>query len=139
MNIVEMSCVVENTRTVHTATTALRPQPRQSPLILCILCVAFCPMAAGVALSEDLRGIVIRMHILRGLSPKSISYFTCIPLRTVQHVLTVWKRTGEAKPTSEVIQGRPRVLDFADTQVRHHLLSTSTKLSQIYILSVLSD
>lgn len=81
-------------------------------------------MAGGVALSEDLRGVIIRMHILRGLSLKVISYFTDIPLRTVQHILTIWKRTGEVKPAPKGVQGRPRTLDFADTQVRFHFTAT---------------
>lgn len=87
-------------------------------------------MAAGVALSEDLRGVLIRMHILRDLSTKSISNFTLIPLRTVQSVLTAWKRTGEVKPVSDAVQGRPRALDFADTQV--HLLLVCGDLTDLY-------
>lgn len=77
-------------------------------------------MPSGVALSEDLRGVIIHMTVSRGLSLKSISYFTGIPLRTIQRVLTAWKRTGEVKPAPEGSRGRPRALDFADTQVRLH-------------------
>ncbi len=40
----------------------------------------------GSRLSEDLRGVIIHMTVSRGLSLKSISYFTGIPLRTIQRV-----------------------------------------------------
>ncbi len=75
-------------------------------------------MPSGVALSEDARGIVIFMHDSRSLNAKSISYFTGIPLRTVQHILSTWKATGEVKPVPEGQRGRPRALDFGDTEVR---------------------
>ncbi len=105
----------------HTATTSSprSPEPRpQASSFLIPRNSASYSMTGGVALSEDLRGVLIRMHILRGIDTKSISYFTGIPLRTVQHVVTTWKRMGEAKPAPEGVRGRPRVLDFADTQVR---------------------
>ncbi len=74
-------------------------------------------MANGVALSEDVRGVLIYMHICRFLDAKTISHLTGIPVRTVYRVLSTWKRTSEVKPAPEGKQGRPRVLDFADTQV----------------------
>ncbi len=75
-------------------------------------------MAAGVALSEDLRGVLLHMHITVSLDAKAISYYTGIPIRTVYRVIATWKRTGQVKPPSEGKQGRPRALDFADTRVR---------------------
>ncbi len=74
-------------------------------------------MAAGVALSEDLRGVLIYMHTLHILDAKAISHWTGIPVRTIYRVLSTWKSTGEVKPAPEGKQGRPRALDFADTQV----------------------
>ncbi len=51
------------------------------------------------------------------LDAKLISQLTGVPLRTVYRVLSVWRTTGEVKPEAEGKQGRPRTLDFADTQV----------------------
>jgi len=77
------------------------------------------PMTAGAALSEDLRNAVIHMHTTAALDAKAISYFTGVPIRTVYSVLSTWKRTGQAKPAraEKEKRGRPRALDFADTQV----------------------
>ncbi|KLO06298.1 hypothetical protein SCHPADRAFT_811868, partial [Schizopora paradoxa] len=66
--------------------------------------------------SADLRNCLIYMHITSCLSAKMISDLTGIPLRTVYRVLSVWKATGEVKPEAQGKQGRPRALDFADTQ-----------------------
>lgn len=74
-------------------------------------------MAPGVALSADLRNCIIYMHITSLLDAKLISQLTGIPLRTVYRILSVWKATGEVKPEAQGKQGRPRTLDFADTQV----------------------
>ncbi len=74
-------------------------------------------MAAGVALSEDLRGVLIFMHAHHFFDAKTVSNLTGIPVRTVYRVLLTWKRTGEVKPAPEGKQGRPRALDFADCQV----------------------
>lgn len=74
-------------------------------------------MPAGVALSADLRNCLIYMHVSSCLDAKIISQLTGIPIRTVYRVLSVWKKTGEVKPEAQGKQGRPRALDFADTQV----------------------
>ncbi len=74
-------------------------------------------MAGGVALSEDVRGVVIHMKDTCLLDAKTIAYLTGIPIRTVYSVLAAWKKTGEVKPAAEGKQGRPRALDFGDTQV----------------------
>ncbi len=70
----------------------------------------------SVALSEDARGIVIHMKDTCFLDAKTIAYLTGMPVRTVYHILVAWKKTGEVKPTAEGKQGRPRALDFGDTQ-----------------------
>ncbi len=77
-------------------------------------------MAGGVALSEDARGVVIHMKDNCFLDAKTIAYLSGIPIRTVYHILAVWKKTGEVKPAPEGKQGRPRALDFGDTQVSVH-------------------
>lgn len=77
-------------------------------------------MTSGKALSEDLRGILIYMHDTTGLDVKTIASLTGVSRRTVYRVLSTWKRTGEVKPAPEGKQGRPRALDFADTQVNIH-------------------
>ncbi len=51
------------------------------------------------------------------LDAKTTASLTGISNRSVYHVLSTWKRTGKVKPAPEGKQGRPRVLDFADTQV----------------------
>lgn len=77
-------------------------------------------MPSGVAFSEDLRGVLIYMHVHRDLDSNTISLLTRVPRRTVQRVLTMWRRTGKVKPAPEGKRGRPRALDFADTQVHFH-------------------
>ncbi len=74
-------------------------------------------MTAGVALSADLRNCLIYMHITSLLDAKTISQLTGVSLRTVYRVLSIWRATGEVKPEAQGKQGRPRTLDFADTQV----------------------
>ncbi len=74
-------------------------------------------MAGSVALLEDVRGVVIHMKETCLLDAKTIAYLSGIPIRTVYHILAAWKKTGEVKNTAEGKQGRPRVLDFGDTQV----------------------
>ncbi len=88
-------------------------------------------MGVGVALSEDLRGVLIYMHTSRNLEAKAISMLTGIPLRTVYRVLSTWKRTGEVKPAPEGKRGRPRALDFADTQVSKVIFVLTTMLTTI--------
>lgn len=75
-------------------------------------------MPSGVAFSEDLRGVLIFMHTDRFLDAKAITELTGIPIRTIYRVLQTWRETGEVKPASEGKQGRPRALDYGDTQVR---------------------
>lgn len=84
-------------------------------------CPTLCPhsfdMAAGIAFSEDLRAVIIHMHTSCNLDAKSISHLSGIPRRTIFNILAEWRRTGEVKPAPEGTRGRPRALDFADTQV----------------------
>ncbi len=84
------------------------------------------PMTSGKALSEDLQGALIYMHDTTGLDAKTISSLTGIALRTVYRVLSTWKQTGKVKPTPEGKQGRPRVLDFADTQVSLQIIAVAS-------------
>ncbi len=89
-------------------------------------------MAGGVALAEGVRAIVIHMKDSCFLDAKTIAYLTGIPIRTVYHVLSVWRKTGEAKPAPEGKQGRPRALDFGDTQVsggysRHTIVDSQSE------------
>ncbi|KLO04633.1 hypothetical protein SCHPADRAFT_793919, partial [Schizopora paradoxa] len=50
--------------------------------------------------------------------------------RSVYRILADWKRTGEVKVVSERKQGRPRALDFADTQV---VINTVTNRNDMYL------
>lgn len=77
----------------------------------------FLPMARGSPLSEDLRGVLVFMHVSRCLDAKSISDWTGVPKQTVFRVLSSWKTTGGIKPVTEEKRGRPRALDVADTRV----------------------
>lgn len=74
-------------------------------------------MTSGVAVSNDLRQAITYMHKHRGLDVKQIVYLTGIPQRTVYRILSTWSATGEIGPASAGKRGRPRALDFADTQV----------------------
>ncbi len=92
----------------------LKPQPQPRTITFARFLSA---MTAGVAFSEDLRGVLIFMHTSRFLDAKTISHWTGIPIRTIYRVLSTWNRTGEVKPAPSGKQGRPRTLDFTDTQV----------------------
>lgn len=86
-------------------------------------------MTGGKAFLEDLQRILIYMHDTSGLDAKAISNLTGIPLRTIYRFLSTWKRTGKVKPAPEGQRGRPRILDFADTQVSSLLsVALSSKL-----------
>ena len=74
-------------------------------------------MPSVVALSEDLRRVLIYMRESRALEVKTIHDLTGVPARTIYRILSLWKETGEAKPASEGKQGRPRALDYGDTRV----------------------
>ncbi|KLO09578.1 Homeodomain-like protein, partial [Schizopora paradoxa] len=87
-------------------------------------------MTSGVALSEDVRGVLIYMHDTGGLDAKTICLLTGIPRRTVYRVLSTWQRTGEVKPAPEGRAGRPRALDFADTQF---LVGAVTQRNDLYL------
>lgn len=88
-------------------------------------------MPSGVALSGDLCGVLVKMHISAALDAKAISYFTGIPIRTIYRVLANFKRTGEAKPAPTGQRGRPRALDFADTQVGINCEQIQEKLTTL--------
>lgn len=74
-------------------------------------------MTNGLPLSGDLRKVVVFMHEDRKLDINEIVYFTGVPARTVYRILSIWRKTGEVNPPTAAKSGRPRALDFADTQV----------------------
>ncbi|KLO09048.1 Homeodomain-like protein, partial [Schizopora paradoxa] len=73
-------------------------------------------MTSGSPLSDDLRGVLVFMHVSRSLDAKTISQWTGVPKRTVFRVLSNWRKTGGVKQVTEEKRGRPRALDFADTK-----------------------
>ncbi|EJD06379.1 uncharacterized protein FOMMEDRAFT_151619 [Fomitiporia mediterranea MF3/22] len=53
-----------------------------------------------------------------------------MPQHSVYHILSTWRLEGEVKTTLLPKPGRPRVLDFADTQF---LLKTVTHYNNMYL------
>ena len=100
--------------TTRTLTSYGRPTSLSYPLSFL--------MTSGSPLSDDLRGVLVFMHISRSLDAKTISEWTGVPKRTVFRVLSNWRKTGGVKQASEEKRGRPRALDFADTKVRSTFL-----------------
>lgn len=78
-------------------------------------------MLDGAAYSNDLRRTLIYMHIQHSLDAKSISHYTGVPSRSVYRILADWRRTGQDKLEPTGRRGRPRKLDFSDTQVSYFL------------------
>lgn len=77
-------------------------------------------MASGVALSKDLREVILYMLTHHGLDVKQVAHLTGVSQRTVYRIQFTWRLTGEAKPAPLRKQGRPRALDLADAQVSHY-------------------
>ncbi len=96
------------------------------------------PMPHGVALSEDLRGVLIHIHVSSSLDSKALARLTGIPVRTIQRILSNWKKTGEVKTAPTGKKGRPRALDFSDTQVRLRFLLVFKKLTPILPVSAVN-
>ncbi len=98
------------------------------------------PMPQGVALSEDLRGVLIHIHVSSSLDSKALARLTGIPVRSIQRILSNWKKTGEVKTAPTGKKGRPRALDFSDTQVRRRFSSyveeTHTPFIQFLLATV---
>lgn len=90
------------------------------------------PMARRKTLSDDLRNALIYMHTQHGLPLKTIASFTNISLRTVQHIVHVWKYNGVVSKERLLNQGRPRALDYTDTQACCALLSSW--LRQVFLV-----
>ncbi len=94
--------------------------------------------APRVALSEDLRGVLIHIHVSSSLDSKALARLTGIPVRTIQRILSNWKKTGEVKTVPTGKKGRPRALDFSDTQVRLRFLLVFKKLTPILPVSAVN-
>ena len=74
-------------------------------------------MPRGIALPDGVRQVVLHMHRSLGLNVKEIVYLTNIPQRTVYRLLTPRSEAERLKHEHIERRGRPRKLDFADTQV----------------------
>ena len=81
-------------------------------------------MTRGVATPDALLQVVLHMHESLRLDVKEIVHLTNIPQRTVYRMLTKSRESDQPKPKSMEKRGRPRTLDFADTQVGPHLLGS---------------
>ena len=73
-------------------------------------------------LSQDLRDVLVYMRVAAGKTVKAISISTGIAEGTVYQILQIWKETGGASRQKLPNQGRPRALEYADTEVcRAHI------------------
>ncbi len=90
-------------------------------------------MPPGVALSEDLRGVLVHMHSLCFLNPKTISELTGIPLRTIQRMLPFGRPLVHSSQNRMGKKGRPRALDFGDTQASQTQTHLFQQLTQIHV------
>lgn len=84
------------------------------PQVILIICSK---MPSGVATGDAARDIILHMHDNLGLEVKTMAYLTGIPSRTVYRVLSSFKASGRIKQKATEKRGRPRSLDFGDTQV----------------------
>ena len=89
-------------------------------------------MPRGIALLDGVRQVLLHMHRSLGLNVKEIVYLTNIPQCTVYPQQTPRSKAEQLKHEHIERRGRPRKLDFADTQVcppssflRHSLLIKS--------------
>lgn len=75
-------------------------------------------MAKGKAISDDLRGVVIRMVAELRVPLAKVCEYTGVPRRSVERILTTYKRTGQsARDHTIAPSGRPRLLQYNDIGV----------------------
>ena len=74
-------------------------------------------MTQGVPVSDDLCRVIMHMSTNCGLDVKDIVYLTAVPRASVYWILNAWKQTGEECLAPHSKSGRPRALDFTDTQI----------------------
>ena len=67
-------------------------------------------------MSNDARQVILHMHRTLRLSVREIVHLTDVPKRTVYRILMTEKKQPQHQNIE--LRGRPRKLDFADTQVR---------------------
>ena len=73
-------------------------------------------MGRGKALSEDARRIVFNLHKSQLLTVDQLSKATGVSQPTIYRIGARYERTGDFGQDGERT-GRPRVLDYANTQV----------------------
>ena len=69
-------------------------------------------------MSNDVQQVILHMHGTLRLSVREIVYLTDVPKRTVYRILTTQTEKKQPQHQNIELRGRPRKLDFADTQVR---------------------
>lgn len=74
-------------------------------------------MPRGALIENGVRRIILHMHESLELSASQIVHYTSVPQQTVYRVLKVHRRLEETQKQVIEMRGRPRKLDFADTQV----------------------
>ena len=100
----------------------LVPHPRSSlfcPSILVELVHSYTMPRHRTPLSRDLRDIIVYMRVSAGTPVKEISWLTGIARGTIYQILQTWKETGVSFREKLVNQGRPRALNYGDTEVCH--------------------
>ena len=75
-------------------------------------------MVKGRPLSTDLRSVLVRMVTTCGLSLGDVCTYSGIPRRTLERLVSKFKKTGEVQGNA-TRRGRPRILEYSDTEVRH--------------------
>ena len=74
-------------------------------------------MPRGVLAQDGVRKIVLHMHRSLGLSASEIVHLTNVPQRTIYRMLAAQREEEAPQHQVSETRGRPRKLDFADTQV----------------------
>lgn len=79
-------------------------------------------MAQGVKISEDLAWAILRM-VFRGRPMEEITEDTKVSQRSVERILSRWRKTGEVvvDPSTYLPRRRPCEYDRIDLQVSHIL------------------
>lgn len=82
-------------------------------------------------LSDDLRECIVKIH-KHGIRVKQISEWTGISERTLYEVIQKYNHKGTVSTEALRNRGRPRALDYVDTEVSRHSQSTCTLLYLLY-------
>ncbi|EJD02060.1 Homeodomain-like protein [Fomitiporia mediterranea MF3/22] len=90
-------------------------------------------MARGKVLSDDARKIIVKLYQHESFSAQQLSRLADVQQRTIQRILSHWRETGRVERDVLHSRGRPRILDYADTE---YLLGSVDRRCDLFLLEL---